>query len=483
MHVPLLPLEALRPSWSEPGCYAVLQQECILLASRAALDSGVRCGMRAGGVAAIAPGTFMLNRDPDKEEMVLDAVSMALLRFTPEVVGADDFCILLDVSASLALFGGPLALCRRVAELVRRLGLTVSLGAAPTANGAWLLSRVQRGKKRSTRRRTLKMPTLTLLLDRLPCSLLPAAQPYAEWLTGIGADTLGDLRKLPRPGLLRRTDKNVLEQLDRAYGQAPELFDWISPPATFSARLETFDRVEHADALMFGAKRLIAQLTGWLVSLQNAVSAFVLLLEHERGRYAIAPTEIEIGLAEPAWHEEHLIRLLQERLAQIELIAPVIALRLEVKKVTAMRPVTTSLFPEPGGTPADWNRLMELLLARMGKDNVLTPACVDDHRPEVCNTWVSVADQTPNKNEQGPTLERPFWILAKPIVLFMRNERPFYGSPLKLLRGPERVEAGWWGGQMIARDYFVAQDAGASCYWIYRERTSEPRWFLHGLYA
>ncbi|PRC93846.1 hypothetical protein S2091_1455 [Solimicrobium silvestre] len=439
--------------------------------------------MRAGGVATVSPATIVLDRNLDKEGIALNAIAIALLQFTPEVTCADDFCILLDVSASLTLFNGPLAICRRINASVKALGFTMTLGAAPTATGAWLLSRSHRKKFRPLRHRAVTMKTLTALLNHLSCTSLSATLPYAEWLSGIGACTLGDLRKLPRPGLLRRTDQHLLEELDRAYGLAPELFDWIKTPATFSARMETFDRIEHADALMFGATRLILQLIGWLVSLQQAVSIFVLHLEHERGRYAIAPTEIEIGLAESAWHEEHLIRLLQERLGRIELVAPVIAIRLEVRKVTAMLPPTMSLFPEPGGSPADLNRLLELLIARLGKSNVLTPACVDDYRPEICNTWVPATDKLSNKNESSNIVERPFWILAKPIALLMRDDRPFYGSPLKLVRGPERVEAGWWDSQTIARDYFVAQNTESSCYWIYLERTSEPHWFLHGLYA
>ena len=69
----------------------------------------------------------------------------------------------------------------------------------------------------------------------------------------------------------------------------------------------------------------------------------------------------------------------------------------------------------------------------------------------------------------------------------MRNERPFYGSPLMLISGPERIEAGWWNDETAARDYFIAQGTDASCYWIYLERmqlgAQAPRWFLHGLYA
>lgn len=461
----------------------MLQQGRILVASRDAIRSGVRCGMRAGGVTAVSPNTVVMDRNEDKESMALDAISLALLQYTPQVSYAENFCILLDVSASLALFGGALAICRRVTASIKALGFSATLGAAPTATGAWLLSRLQREKRRTLRRRAITMTTLTTLLDRTACIVMSSAWGHAEWLAGIGADTLGDLRKLPRAGLLRRTDRCLLDELDRAYGQAPELVEWIKIPITFSARMETFDRIEHADALMFGATRLILQLIGWLVSVQQAVSVLVFFLEHERGRYAVDPTKIEIGLSEPTWYEEHLICLLQERLSRIELIAPVIAIRLEVRKLTAMLPPTLSLFPEPGGSPADWNRLIELLIARMGKDNVLIPACIDDYRPEICNTWVAATEQLSRKNGNGKVIERPFWILAKPIALLMRDHRPFYGSPLTLVRGPERIEAGWWDSEMVARDYFVAQDVNASCYWIYLERAREPRWFLHGLYA
>ncbi|MFD2274578.1 hypothetical protein ACFS07_35340 [Undibacterium arcticum] len=68
--------------------------------------------------------------------------------------------------------------------------------------------------------------------------------------------------------------------------------------------------------------------------------------------------------------------------------------------------------------------------------------------------------------------------------MLLRDHRPFYGSPLKLIRGPERIEAGWWDDGLAVRDYFVAQGAEAACYWVYRERTQEEAcWYLHGLFA
>jgi protein ImuB len=80
--------------------------------------------------------------------------------------------------------------------------------------------------------------------------------------------------------------------------------------------------------------------------------------------------------------------------------------------------------------------------------------------------------------------QRPFWLLQQPLALMLRKHRPFYGSPLRLLSGPERIECGWWDGPPTVRDYFVAEGEEAACYWIYRERDGDDiHWFLHGLFA
>lgn len=483
VYLPLLPLESLRPCWSEPGPYAVVDNGMVVTMSQEAARAGVKLGMRSGGVAAVAPDTAILERAPEKEELALDAISTALMQYTPEVTYQSDFSVLLDVSASLTLFKGPHALCLRVAHSIENLGFTAQLGAAPTAEGAWLFARSVRVKGSMLRRRVLTVTTMQRRLDILPCGLVPAATPFHDWLNDIGAKRIAALRRLPRAGLLRRTSKEPLAILDRAYGEAPEMFEWIRPPLQFNARVETFDRVEHADALLHGATRLILQLVGWLTSLQQAVRVFALHLEHERGHAAVPPTELEIMLAEPAWHEGHLIRLLKERLSKVELSAPVIALRLEAVKIEPMLPPNASLFPEPGGSPQDFHRLLELLTARLGAENVLTPADVDDYRPEVCNAWMPATAKRPKTQVEEILSGRPFWLLPKPIPLLMRDERPFYGSPLKIVSGPERLEAGWWNDQTAARDYYVAQGTDASCYWIYLERVKDARWYLHGLYA
>lgn len=460
----------------------MIAQDKVLVTSTAAAQSGVQIGMRRASLTAIAPGLQLLERDLAKEQEAIHSIALTLLQYTPEVAFAEDDSILLDITASLSAFGGRLALCRRVKKSIATLGFTGQISCAPTARGAWLLAR-----QIMPVRRTLKMSSMTKRLDALPCILLPAARPHQEWLKGIGCRSIGDLRKLPRAGVQRRTNTNLLIELDQAYGNALELLEWVKAPLTFNAKLELPDRTDYAHALLFSARRLLAQLAGWLVSIQKAVSHIVLWLEHERGRYAIAPTPIDIRLAEPTWQEEHITRLLKERLGRTELIAPVIAMRLEAMHLSPMLPPTESLFPEPGGTPADFNRLLELLKARLGDDGVLCPAPIADHRPEVNNHWDLITRSKTRSlvtQSHGKKIIRPSFLLVHPIPLQTRDHRPFYGSTLRLIQGPERIEAGWWDGQLAVRDYFIAQGSEHACYWIYQERAQqEARWFLHGLFA
>jgi protein ImuB len=483
VHLPKLPLEVFRPRWSPEPAHgsAVLEKDKVAIADSAARAAGVQLGMKRGGVLTLSPETALYERDIARENAAKREVGVALMKFSPDVALLDEATVLVEVGASLRLFGGLLSICRQAKAVLDALGLTARISAAPTGQGAWLLAKYGN-------RRVLQLASLERVLEPLPMLAVPEIRPFADWFGGLGCESIADVRRLPRAGLQRRCGEHLLDSLDRAFGTAPELFDWLELPPTFSARLELPDRLEHADGAVFAAHRLIVQLCGWLCAKQLAVTAITLSFEHERGREAIAPTSIDIALGEAAWREDHLLRLVKERLHRLTLDAPAIAVRLDASKVDAAAPATDQLFPEPGGSPADHARLIELLIARLGDENVLRPAPTADYRPEIANRWVPVS-HAEKKMQLPKSLPRPTWMLATPVRLLMRQHRPFYGSPLKMVSPGERIEAGWFDGALVTRDYFVMQGEDRSCYWVYRERISsrdaeeEPRWFLHGLFG
>ena len=183
----------------------------------------------------------MHEREPGRESGAQREVAVALMKFSPDVALLDEAVVVVDIGASLRLFGGLLALCRQAKAVLGTIGLTARISAAPTGQGAWLLAKFWN-------RRVLKVESLERQLSALPLLSVPEVRPFADWFSGLGCETIADVRRLPRAGLQRRCGEHLLDSLDRAFGTAPELFDWLELPPTFSARIEMPDRIEHAEA-------------------------------------------------------------------------------------------------------------------------------------------------------------------------------------------------------------------------------------------
>jgi protein ImuB len=83
----------------------------------------------------------------------------------------------------------------------------------------------------------------------------------------------------------------------------------------------------------------------------------------------------------------------------------------------------------------------------------------------------------------APTAPRPTWLLPAPQRL---QEDPAFGrplhqgAPLVLATRAERIEAGWFDGELISRDYHVAQAKDHRWLWVFRER---QQWYLHGVFG
>jgi protein ImuB len=186
------------------------------------------------------------------------------LQFTPRVAHLDE-AVVIELAASLRLFGGEEALRARVMEEAVQLGVE-AVSWAPTSLAAVALARsgVADGFA----------GPLHQLLDRLPIESVSAVAVHQPVLARLGCRTLGEVRRLPRGGMSRRFDAQILLALDQAYGLRPNAHEWVALPESFAAKLELPGRVDSASALMFGAHRLLLQLCGWLAARNAGTTAF-----------------------------------------------------------------------------------------------------------------------------------------------------------------------------------------------------------------
>jgi len=304
------------------------------------------------------------------------------------------------------------------------------------------------------------------------------------------------VRKLPRGGLSRRFDAELLGALDQAYGLRPEAHRWVELPDTFSAKFELMARVEMAPAMLFGARRLMLQMSGWLAARHCGITAFTLRWWHDamRAKSAGQSGEMTVRTAQPTRDIEHLTRLLAEHLAKVELLAPVGDLELLALDVQSLEEHSTTLFPEPQQAGESLALVLERIAARLGPDRVLRPVVVEDDRIEWMTHWQPAPQPRPRKLNRSVDIPQPTFIFDEPLRLAVRGERPLYQGMLQLLAGPHRIEGGWWdrttenGEQTtrnVVRDYWVALSEHAGILWVFQTRLAddETQWFVHGVFA
>ena len=439
----------------------------------------------------------------------LSALGWWALQFTPKVARLDA-ALLLEVSASERLWGGRQPLLRQIFESNK------PVATVQYAQGATSLIAMAR---------LHSAPLARTAPDDLPLAALAAARPHLPTLARMGCSHWGQLRALPRGGVARRFGAPLLEALDRAYGRLPDLYPWLILPEVFEATLELGAQVETAPALLFGARRLLGLLQVWLQMRHSGVLAVELVWTMDPRRDTATQGQLVVRTAEPTADMSHLQRLLGEHLARVTLPAPVSYLRLRTLETQKLSGESASLLPDEQRPGDSLHQLLERLSARLGPQQVLQMQTRADHRPEHMQVWqpassaahliAACADRTRaggQKDQENPqnfttSALYPTWLLAAPLKLAVQCNTPQYQGPLTLLAGPQRLEAGWWGGGDCAlRDYFLAHSEQMGLLWIYRERLIGPgrageragvqaegeaqrgaeadsQWYLHGLFA
>jgi protein ImuB len=519
LHLPLLSLESFAATLvgedaQGAGCaIALVDEHCISAVNAVALAQGVKPGLKRATALALAPRIVLGQADPVRDAEAMLPVAHAALAFTPQVSlqpptepGRAADTVLLEVQASLRYFGGIDRLLQRLRASVEPFGHALRVASAATAQGAAVLARVDPPPL------CLTLEATQAAVSRAPVWLLGPGRAHWEALQGMGLRQVGDLLGLPRAGLARRFGETLLAELDAAFGRRADPREPIVPARTFESRLELFARADSSEQVLHGASVLLARLVAWLAAQHAFVRRFRLLMHHEtrwqQGDRTPQATALEIALAEPSRDSAHLLVLLRERLAQLQLPAPTLELALQAEDIVKRAPPNGELFPTRQSEDAGLTRLIERLQARLGAGQVQRLAAVEDHRPERASRLGAGAApaRAARSSQRGASCiaqspadqaamaaspcARPVW-LQRPEPLAERNARPLLeGHPLALLSGPERIESGWWDAELAERDYFIAEAVDGALVWIYRARLpfsaeggNEGGWFLHGRFG
>ena len=495
--LPALPLEALIDS---PAPAAVFEERqgvrSILLANRQATAAGIGPGLTVNAALALLPTLVLEARNPQREAQVLEELAAWAETFTSFTSLEPPSLLLLEIAGSVNLFGGLRALRESIVRGLDRQGFTAGVAIAPTPLAAtWLARAGQRVCIRDPR-------NLVGRLAPLPLSCLGWPDTVERTLKGMGVMMLGDALRLPRAGFARRFGATRLLDLDRALGRLPDPRVAYRSPEPFIADFDLNEEQDDADLLLNACRELLQQLERFLLERQIAVQYIGFDFFH----LDLPASRLALGCVQPDRAVRHWFDLLEIRFERLKLPAPVIAIRLSAEQGQGFV-MANDVLPFSGQdhqqARASIAHLTERLSARLGDRLVHGVMAVAEHRPQYAWRPLSDISEVPRcasapgfardshapellanlHRTQGLVLQRPLWTLEQPRPLKVERDKPYYEGALKLVRGPERIETGWWDEDGIARDYFVATNPRGVHLWIYRDRSKDGHWYLHGMFG
>ena len=441
----------------------------VVAASDAARRRGIVPGLSIAAALALDPGIAIHLRDERAEVHALKSIALWAGQWTSTIAIEPPAGVLLEIAGGLNYFGGLENLLGRVDAGLAAIGFSAVVATAPTTGAASLFARAGR---------TIVVAEETdwaRKLSALPVTLLVHAQPALDTLSGIGVRTIGEMLALPRDGVARRFGQALLDEIDRALGTLPDPRALFVPPDRYHGQLELPVPVDEVETLLFGVKRLVAELAGFLHGRGAGITQLRCDLVHEDAE----PTSIVVGLTTTR-QIEHILNVLRERLARETLPDRVEAIRIVSEEIAPLGAKEGDFFPVARKDGEAGAQLIERLRARLGEDAVSTLELRADHRPERAGgetTRLPFDRLRATESIIQPFPIRPLWLLSSP--------RPLGTDPItaeiRLESGPERIETGWWDGFEVGRDYFVGRNARGKALWLYRERGGE--WFVHGVFA
>ena len=465
----------------DAGPHGVLEEKAgrwlIAAACPRAQEKGIEAGMGLNAAYALCPELHAHRRDSLQEQLQLKRLADWACQYSSLVSLVLPRALLLEVGASMSLFGGLPALLRRIQTTLReQWSYHARLAVTPTPLASQVLAQWGQSVVIET------MEDLRPLLAKLQVHALPLADDkLPDKLGKTGVRHLQDLWRLPRNALARRFGVELLKRLDQLLGMAEDIRPLHEPPLQFDESRELPAETADKSLLLFALEPLLRQLVTFLQQRDAGINRLLVRLYH----YQAPVTQLWVGTRQSTRQYAQLLTLLQQQLDNIRLPEKVCALRLGVQEMVPLALQENRLFSphvlaETGGChDPEWESLLEQLQNRLGLEAIRYVDVVDDHRPEYAWCY-QAAFHGP---VSGENMRRPGWLLHQPLALRLQNGIPCFRGPLRCLWGPERIQSGWWEQQEICRDYYVARDVDNRRLWIYRDLIRTARWYLHGFFA
>ncbi|BDR13003.1 DNA polymerase Y family protein [Vibrio sp. STUT-A11] len=461
LHFPRLQLDTLFGDTQEQPVVIVENQRCrIIQYNDIAEQQDIKLNMGLGSAASLCRDLQVHPYHPKTERKKLQEVAQWLYLITSDVVLMPNQGILLRATPMLSLYEGLDNYWHKVSTHLAILKLSVQFGCGFSPLSAKLMALSGSNQLIEDKAR------IQQLLSSLPLTLTDLSSATVDKLHRVGVSTLQHLLELPLQDIARRFDIDLVNYVGRLTGQFKHPVDFYHPTESFQVYLELLFELENVQWVERPLVKLLRQLETFL-KLRDKVAFELRLTLHQRDKQE---QHLQLTSAQGDYLCHRWQQLASLSLESLTLKGPVIGLTLQV--IRQGEPVSSAcdLF---AGQKGQMNtlELLSLLQAKLGKHSVLKPEIACDPRPEKACQY-RPADEPNVALSPIPQLLRPAMQLPTPVPL---------QEQISLVHGPERIVSGWWDGDEIMRDYYIAHTRQGRWLWVFRDQ--HKHWFLHGFFC
>lgn len=422
--------------------------------------AGIRINMGLASAAALCPTLQVVPHDAQQEEKRLKETAQWLYLVTADIVLDPPCGLLIRASQMLPLYNGLNRYWHAMAKQLNRTSLRYHAACGYSPLAAKLLA------KAGLTLITEDKEQLSAQLQQHTLSFSDIKPNTIEKLQRLGIHTVGELLTLPLPDVARRFDIDLVNYIGKITGQFKHPVEFYHPPSLFKQELELLYEIENIQWLEKPLNKLFQRLEHYL-TLRNRI-AFELTLTLYQRNETQSSVSIHSAQGEYRWQKWQALSAL--RLESLSLSSAIIRIELAVIRDGEQQQLPSDLFSQQNMHLTKLE-LCSLLQAKLGKEAVSTLTLHHDPRPEKA-TGYQPAIEAQVSNELSCDGLRPSFLLPDPQPL---------QQDISLLHGPERIVTGWWDGENIMRDYFIARNQQGQWLWVFRDQ--HKQWFLHGLFC
>lgn len=456
---------------------------CVTHLSEEARQAGVSQGMSLADARAICPELLTEPADGVREAALLRALWRWADSLSPWVALDPPDGLVLDITGCAHLFGGEVDMARHSCLRLSDMNITSRVGIADTKGAAWALARFGNSQVEiASAGKTIGS------LAHLPLEGLRLPKKLSTDLRRTGLKTIGQVAEVKSAELARRFGLDLTKSLSGTLGHSP---DPISPKAAdkiYAARMTLPDPIGLKDDLLGVLERLTSSVCKRLSEDAKGARRYYLTVRCvDTGDHIL-----QIGFARPTYEQRAVLQQFTRPLDDLKIEFGADWFRLEAAHIEPIQSFQITLDSHKQDQ-TDTSKIISTLGNRLGFDRVRQFMPAQSHMPE--REFISV--------EAMDRKAAVFWTPAprkRPVRLFKRPERLVTlesGRPPKRFqwrksvfstceaKGPERLAAEWWQGDMGAvRDYWQVQtDDGPRLWLMTYPGSKEPNWYIAGRFA